>query len=80
MTYPLYLLHQTAGLAFMGGLARMGVQPVSALFITIVTAFAAAWLVSALLEPPLQNLCKTMLLKLKARWGQRAANKDMLKA
>ena len=58
----------------------MGVQPVSALFITIVTAFAAAWLVSALLEPPLQNLCKTMLLKLKARWGQRAANKDMLKA
>ena len=80
MTYPLYLLHQTAGLAFMGGLARMGVQPVSALFITIVTAFAAAWLVSALLEPPLQNLCKTMLLKLKARWEQRAANKDMLKA
>ena len=80
MTYPLYLLHQTAGLAFMGGLARIGVQPVLALFITIVTAFAAAWLVSALLEPPLQNLCKTMLLKLKARWEQRAANKDLLKA
>lgn len=67
MTYPLYLLHQTAGLALMGGLVKIGIAPVAALFITIVTAFAAAWLVCAVLEPPLRSFSREILYRLEGR-------------
>jgi peptidoglycan/LPS O-acetylase OafA/YrhL len=65
MTYPLYLLHQTAGLAFMGMLVKSGVNAYAALFSTIALVFAAAWFVCTFCEPPLQNLTREILLKLK---------------
>ena len=80
MTYPLYLLHQTAGLALMGGLVKIGIAPVAALCMTILLAFASAWAVSALLEPPLQKLSKNLLIRLKARFGQQAAARNWSKA
>lgn len=64
MTYPLYLLHQAAGLALMGWLVRIGMMPAAALCLTIVVAFAMAWLVSAILEPPLQKATRDYLQRL----------------
>jgi len=67
MTYPLYLLHQTAGLALMGELVKWVFNPYLALFSTITLAFAAAWLVCTCLEPPLQRFTREILLRLKAQ-------------
>ena len=80
MTYPLYLLHQTAGLALMGGLVKIGIAPIAALCMTILLAFVSAWAVSTLLEPPLQKLSKNLLVRLKVRFGQQSVVKNWLKA
>jgi len=64
MTYPLYLLHQTAGLALMNELVKLGLNAYAALLSIIVLAIASAWLVSVFIEPPLQRLAKEYLLRL----------------
>lgn len=64
MTYPLYLLHQAAGLVLMGWLVQIGMAPTAALCFTIIVAFVMAWLVSTILEPPLQKATRDYLQKL----------------
>lgn len=53
-TYPLYLLHQTAGAALMRALASVGTPHVACLALTMVAVLAAALVVALRLEPPLR--------------------------
>lgn len=53
MTYPLYLIHQMAGMMLLGTLIQSGVAPYTALITTVACVFIAAWFISSHLEPPL---------------------------
>ena len=57
MTYPLYLLHQTIGKAVVMA-CRRWIGDFPALGLAIGIAFALAYIVSALLEPPIQQWMK----------------------
>jgi peptidoglycan/LPS O-acetylase OafA/YrhL len=64
MTYPLYLLHQNAGLALIGQITKMGVHPYVALGSGISFALSASWGISVFLEPRVQKIMKSFLLAL----------------
>ena len=67
MTYPLYLLHQNTGLALIGQVTKMGMNPYLALATGIAFALSASWAVSVYLEPPLQKGMKTLLLNIHSK-------------
>ncbi len=61
MTYPLYLLHQTIGKAAVIA-TRRSIGDFPALGLAIAIAFALAYIVSALLEPPIQRWMKRLFV------------------
>lgn len=73
MTYPLYLLHQNAGLASIGQMIKMGVSPYVALGLGILGALMASWAISVYLEPRLQKAVKSLLLALPGKTLLRTA-------
>jgi peptidoglycan/LPS O-acetylase OafA/YrhL len=68
MTYPLYLLHNVAGGAMMGSLVSFGLSPAFALWITIASVTGLSWWVSAVPEPALQKLSRTVFDAIGHRW------------
>lgn len=67
MTYPLYLIHQNAMLAAMGGLAKLGAHPYFSLAAGICGALLISWAVSVYMEPRLQKSMKAFLQGIPAR-------------
>lgn len=63
MTYPLYLVHQEAGVYVIAGLAALGVPRGGALALAVIVALAFSWFVVVALEPPLQRALRTLLLR-----------------
>lgn len=53
-TYPLYLLHQVAGAALIGGLVRGGAPLGLAVALTVVAMLAGAWVMATRVEPALR--------------------------
>ncbi len=64
MTYPLYLFHNVAGSAIMGASIANGASQLLAFAIAVVCSLAVAWMVAALLEPPLQRFVRQKMLAL----------------
>lgn len=71
MTFPLYLLHNVAGAAWMAWLVEQGVQKHLALGLTLATFVAAAWVVAVHLEPRLQRLTRRSLHRLRELLSRR---------
>lgn len=69
MTYPLYLLHQNVGLAVIGQLTKLGVQPYLSLGIGVAFALSASWAISVYLEPHVQKAMKSVLISLGDKAG-----------
>lgn len=67
MTFPLYLLHQIGGAAVLGALVKNGMGRWSALTLVCLGSILAAWLVASCLEPAVQRVVKTMLMRGKGR-------------
>ncbi|HYD34282.1 MAG TPA: acyltransferase [Methylophilaceae bacterium] len=67
MTYPLYLIHQNVGLALIGQLIKVGMQPYLALGLGVAFAISISWAISVYLEPPLQKAMKTFLLNIQGK-------------
>jgi len=55
ISYPLYLIHQRAGFAFIGKLEAIGMNPTIAVLVTIVFAVLLAWTISTIIERPAQR-------------------------
>lgn len=68
MTYPLYLIHQSVGLALIGSLLLIEIHRHLALSIAIAVSLAISWVVSVYLEPPLQAKIKNLSYQLKPNW------------
>jgi peptidoglycan/LPS O-acetylase OafA/YrhL len=73
MTYPLYLIHQNAMLAAMGGIAKLGAHPYLALATGISGALILSWAISVYMEPRLQKSMKTALQNLPEKLTLRTA-------
>lgn len=61
MTYPLYLLHQVAGAALIGMLARSGVPLGVAIGLTVAVMLASAWMVARHAEPAVRTALQTLV-------------------
>lgn len=68
MTYPLYLIHQSVGLALIGSLLLAETHRHLALSIAITLSLTISWIVSVYLEPPLQAKLKRLSYQLKPDW------------
>ena len=56
MTYPLYLLHQDAGVVLLTAMAGVGIPPRIAAGLSAAAMLTIAWLVATWLEPVLRGL------------------------
>jgi peptidoglycan/LPS O-acetylase OafA/YrhL len=54
-TYPLYLLHDVVGAALIGRLVQLGVNPYSALVVSIAAVVVASIVIAAFVEPAIQK-------------------------
>lgn len=79
MTFPLYLLHNVAGAAYMAMLVEVGVEQHLALALTLLTFTAAAWLVAVRLEPALQRVTRRFLYHARDLFSRRRTQAEALR-
>lgn len=63
VTYPLYLLHLSLGAYAMGFLAQRGLSSARAAGVSMLLVLAVSWVIAVFIEPPLQKITKSALLK-----------------